>query len=153
MQVRSPGIPGDCPEKEMEPTPVFLSGKFLAGYSPWGCKESDMTEGMHACMHAHTHTHTPLPDNTLISISSNLKISNYVKELEFPFMSQELFPLNCYTLFYYKLVTLDQFQQIFIGVALKRIAWLHTSERQSDTTFMMSIIRLKPQRRPGITKQ
>ena len=31
------------------PTPVFLSGKFqgprsLAGYSPWGRKESDMTE-------------------------------------------------------------------------------------------------------------
>ena len=33
----NPGVPGDPPEKEMEPTPVFLSGKFLAGYSPWGC--------------------------------------------------------------------------------------------------------------------
>ena len=35
------------------PTPVFLSGKFhrqrsLAGYSPWGHKESDTIE--HACM-------------------------------------------------------------------------------------------------------
>ena len=33
----------------MEPTPVFLSGKShglrsLVGYSPWGHKESDMTE-------------------------------------------------------------------------------------------------------------
>ena len=32
-----------------QPTPVFLPGEFqgqrsLAGYSPWGCKESDMTE-------------------------------------------------------------------------------------------------------------
>ena len=32
-----------------QPTPVFLPGKFhgqrrLVGYSPWGCKESDMTE-------------------------------------------------------------------------------------------------------------
>ena len=31
------------------PTPVFLPGKFheqrsLVAYSPWGCKESDMTE-------------------------------------------------------------------------------------------------------------
>ena len=31
-------------EKEMQPTPVFLSGEFhgqrsLAGYSPWSCKE------------------------------------------------------------------------------------------------------------------
>ena len=37
-----------------QPTPVFLPGEFhgeksLAGYSPWGCKESDTTE--------HTHTH------------------------------------------------------------------------------------------------
>ena len=36
-------------EKGMQPTPVFLPGKFhgqrsLAGYSPWGHKESDMTE-------------------------------------------------------------------------------------------------------------
>ena len=32
-----------------QPTPVFLPGEFhgqtsLAGYSPWGCKESDTTE-------------------------------------------------------------------------------------------------------------
>ena len=37
------------------PTPVFLPGEFhgqrsLAGYSPWGRKESDMTEQL-------THTH------------------------------------------------------------------------------------------------
>ena len=42
-------------EKEMQPTPVFFSGEFhrqrsLAGYGPWGCKESDMTE--HACKQA-----------------------------------------------------------------------------------------------------
>ena len=34
-------------EEEMQPTPVFLPGKSpgqksLAGYSPWGLKESDM---------------------------------------------------------------------------------------------------------------
>ena len=36
-------------EEGMAPTPVFLPGEFheqksLAGYSPWGHKESDMTE-------------------------------------------------------------------------------------------------------------
>ena len=41
-------------------TPVFLPGKShgqrsLAGYSLWGCKESDMTEEL---THTHTHTHT-----------------------------------------------------------------------------------------------
>ena len=45
---RSPG------EGKWQPTPVFWSGEFhgqnLAGYSPWGCKESDMTEQL-------THTH------------------------------------------------------------------------------------------------
>ena len=44
-------------------TPVFLPGEFqgqrsLAGYSPWGYKESDMTE--HAHMHACTlHYYSP----------------------------------------------------------------------------------------------
>ena len=38
--------------REWLPTPVFLPGEFhgqrsLAGYSPWGCKESDMTERLH----------------------------------------------------------------------------------------------------------
>ena len=37
--------------KEWLPTPVFLPGdshgqRSLAGYSPWGCKESDTTEGL-----------------------------------------------------------------------------------------------------------
>ena len=35
--------------REWQPTPVFLPGEFheqrsLVGHSPWGCKESDMTE-------------------------------------------------------------------------------------------------------------
>jgi len=42
-----------------QPTSVFLPRKFYgqrgqAGYSPWGCKELDMTEHVNA--HAHTHT-------------------------------------------------------------------------------------------------
>ena len=42
--------------RKWQPSPVFLPGKFhrqrsLAGYSPWGHKESDMTE------HTLTHTH------------------------------------------------------------------------------------------------
>ena len=42
--------------RKQQPTPLFLSGKShrqrnLAGYSPWRCKESNMTERlrMHAC--------------------------------------------------------------------------------------------------------
>ena len=36
-------------KKEMQPTPVFLPEKShgqgsMAGYSPWGCKELDMTK-------------------------------------------------------------------------------------------------------------
>ena len=48
-------IPGSgrSPGEEMATTPVFLPGKFqggiscLVGYSPWGHKESDMTERLH----------------------------------------------------------------------------------------------------------
>ena len=29
----------------------------LTGYGPWDCKESDMTEHMHARTHTHTHAH------------------------------------------------------------------------------------------------
>ena len=45
-------------------TPVFLPGEFhaqriLAGYSPWSCKESDMTEQLTLSLsYVHTHTHT-----------------------------------------------------------------------------------------------
>ena len=40
---------GTSPGGGLQPTPVFLLGEFqgqrsLAGYSPWGVKESDMTE-------------------------------------------------------------------------------------------------------------
>ena len=47
-------IPGSgrSPEKEMATTPILLPGKFrgwrnLVGSSPWGHKESDMTERLH----------------------------------------------------------------------------------------------------------
>ena len=49
-------IPGweDPLEEEMQPTPVFLPEKShgqrsLVGYSPWGHKDSDMTEHTHTC--------------------------------------------------------------------------------------------------------
>ena len=47
-----PGL-GKTPLKEgMQPTPVFLPGEShrqgtLAGYSPWGSKESEVTEQAH----------------------------------------------------------------------------------------------------------
>ena len=59
---------GSIPESGRSPggqfTPVFSPGKFhgqrsLAGYSPWGHKESDMTE--------HTHIHT-----TVLAYLSNV---------------------------------------------------------------------------------
>ena len=45
--------------RKCQPTPVFLPGKShgqrsLAGYSPWGCKESDSTE--HTCPPTHIHS-------------------------------------------------------------------------------------------------
>ena len=46
-----PGREGPL-EKEMATTTVLLPGKShglwsLVGYSPWGCTESDMVEGLH----------------------------------------------------------------------------------------------------------
>ena len=44
--------------RDQQPTPVFLPGeshgqRSLAGYSPWGCRESDTTEPLST---QHTHT-------------------------------------------------------------------------------------------------
>ena len=47
--------------RHWHPTPVLLPGKShgrrsLVGYSPWGCKESDMTEQLHfTSLHVHYH--------------------------------------------------------------------------------------------------
>ena len=45
----NPGLGRFPQRRKWQPTPVFLPGEFhvqrsLAGYSPWGLKESDMTE-------------------------------------------------------------------------------------------------------------
>ena len=50
--------------RKWQPTPVFLPRELhgersLAGYSPWGCKESDMTEQL-----THTHIHEKLLNMT-----------------------------------------------------------------------------------------
>ena len=48
--LKSAKLAGKTPlEEGMEPTPVFLPGeshgqRSLAGYSPWGCEESERTE-------------------------------------------------------------------------------------------------------------
>ena len=44
-----PGLGRSPREANWQPTPVLLPGKShgrrsLVGYSPWGCKKSDMTE-------------------------------------------------------------------------------------------------------------
>ena len=57
----------DCWTRKWQPTPVFLPGKShgqrsLVGYSPWGYKESDMTE------HAHTITQYAFMQFSLILV-------------------------------------------------------------------------------------
>ena len=60
LQCRRPGFTpwvGKIPwRRAWEPTPVLLPGevhglKSLAGCSPWGCKESDTTEGLSTAQH------------------------------------------------------------------------------------------------------
>ena len=52
--------------RKWQPSPVFWPEKSheqrsLAGYSLWGCKESDTTVWLSACVHTHTHTHGDTP--------------------------------------------------------------------------------------------
>ena len=55
----------------------------LSDYSPWGHKESNMTERAHACTHTHTHTHLGNTAGTLYFISWKHKglISKIYKQL------------------------------------------------------------------------
>ena len=51
-----PGLGRPAGERNWLPTPVFLPGEFhgqrrLGGYSPWGYKESDMTERLSIAQH------------------------------------------------------------------------------------------------------
>ena len=59
----APWVRKICWRREWLSTPVFLPGesqgqRSLVGYSPWGCKELEMTERTH--VHTCTHTHTLL---------------------------------------------------------------------------------------------
>ena len=56
--------------RKWQPTTVFLPGRFhgqrgLTDHSPWGGKESDMTEHVGARVHTRTHTHTHTHTHTL----------------------------------------------------------------------------------------
>ena len=47
--------------RKWQPTPIFLPGEFqgqrsLAGYSPWGHKESDMTERLTLSLFTHNYS-------------------------------------------------------------------------------------------------
>ena len=59
-RVRSPGWVGKVSwRRKWQPTPVLLPGKShgqrsMVGYSPWGRKESDMTERLHFLGHQST---------------------------------------------------------------------------------------------------
>ena len=60
--------------RKWQPTPLFLPGKShgqrgLEGYSPWGCKESDITEQL-TCIHI----------KGIISMSPDSSISPYVEK-------------------------------------------------------------------------
>ena len=72
MRGRRHSIPGlrRSLEKEMAVHSSILAWEIhgqrtLAGYSPWGLKESDMTERLkHTDTHRHTHTHTDTHTHT-----------------------------------------------------------------------------------------
>ena len=57
------------------PTPVFLPGephrqRSLVGYSPWGRKESDMTDVDLACIHVYIRKYSPFSKEIILDESS-----------------------------------------------------------------------------------
>ena len=81
--------------REWLPAPVFWPGesqgqRSLAGYSPWGYKESDTTEPLSIHMHTHTctHRHTHIYTHTYVYIT-------YTYLGSVPSMEFSLFKLLC----------------------------------------------------------
>ena len=77
----NPGL-GRSPEDPLEwqPIPGFLPGKShgqrsLAGYSPWGHRESDTTERLNTHSHAHTHIKEIIKENPLYNTEFYLMCS------------------------------------------------------------------------------
>ena len=65
----------------------FHGQRYMAGYSPWGCKESGMTE------HAHTHTHTHTRAHLLTIQNLNLIMSKHQANLN----SRTFFKMSSHT--------------------------------------------------------
>ena len=70
----------------MRPPPVFLPGESrgqrgLAGYSPWGHKESGMTERL-TIVHTHTCTdmHIPHPPHTHVCVALNHNSASFSED-------------------------------------------------------------------------
>ena len=102
--------------RKWQPNPVFLAGesreqRSLVGYSPWGCKESDMTEYTHT--HTHTHTHT-LRDRseTFCNTIKSVTLCNFVFQSEWQ-LSSSYYTLYkqsflAFVIFWYLLIWLHQ---------------------------------------------
>ena len=62
IQVQSLGREDSLPvgRREWLPTPVFLPGEFHGLYSPWGRKESEVTERLSLHLHFHCILNHPL---------------------------------------------------------------------------------------------
>ena len=82
----------------MQPTPVFMPGKFrgqrnLAGCSPWGCKESDTTKPIGQCLQQSFQNTVPslsLPHGRHVSLPLSASLSLSL----FPFLFHSLFVLR-----------------------------------------------------------
>ena len=62
--------------RKQQPTPVIFPGEYhgqrsLAGYSPWGCKESGMTEQL-SLTYIYIHTHIAISFSIIEDIIADL---------------------------------------------------------------------------------
>ena len=68
--------------RKWQSSPVFLPGKShgqrsLVGYSPYGCKELDMTEQMSVHAYTHTHTHTQVMKCNRVELNSDSEMEDF----------------------------------------------------------------------------
>ena len=138
--------------RKWQPTPVFLPGKFhvqrsLADYSPWDCKESDMTEHIHMPWVGKCSFSVTGRDSAKLSVNSFLMFVRIIKwsheSLDIPF-AEAFFHLKFNFFNGFRTIHIIDFMLSFVCVCFKESMTAFTNSMMcilQDSFYSLSLQR------------
>ena len=92
---------GNIPwRRERLPTPVFWPGEFHGLYSPWSCKELDMTERLSLHFLPSVHLHFTFVQVQYLRVTAEIKTSSLITSVVFVFCYLGLISVSFVTVFH-----------------------------------------------------